>query len=133
MNLNHVSLAGYLGDAPTVRYLGSGTAVANARLAENVTYQGADGTPIQKTHWFSIVAYGEVAEILKTFSKGDNLWLQGHLETREFVGKSDGHRRRVIEVVVNLVARLERRMPPSPELQEEDPGVYPFEREVSSL
>jgi single-strand DNA-binding protein len=107
MQRNHIELAGYLGAKPVVRFLPSGTKVANVRLAEGYRYNDADKKEHEHTNWHAIVAYGRLAEILEQFEKGDNVLVDGTLQIREFT-PADGAKRRVYEVIARTAARLER-------------------------
>lgn len=107
MQRNHIELAGYLGAKPVVRFLPSGTKVANVRLAEGYRYNDADKQEHEHTNWHAVVAYGRLAEILEHFEKGDNILVDGTLQIREFT-PADGTKRRVYEVIARTAARLER-------------------------
>jgi single-stranded DNA-binding protein len=50
-------------------------------------------------HWHKLVFYGAIADAAETFSKGDNIHVDGALQIREFTPK-DGHKRVVYEVIV---------------------------------
>lgn len=107
MTLNDCKLAGYLGADAVLRYTGSGTPVVNLRLGQSYTYNDASKKEVRKTNWFAVVAYGPVAEIAKGFRKGDNVVLEGNLETREWTPQ-DGAKRRVTEVIARNIGKLER-------------------------
>lgn len=100
MQRNRLEVMGYLSAKPSVRYLPSGTPVANARLGESYRYQDTDGKPQQHTNWHNLSFYGELARIAATFEKGDNLFVEGTIEQRQFTPKGDGVQRIVHEVVV---------------------------------
>lgn len=113
MTLNDCKLAGFLGADPELRFMPSGVPVTNLRLGQS--YQFTDNKTKQettKTNWFMIVCYGPVAEIAKRFQKGDNIILDGQLETREWTAQ-DQSKRRVTEVVARNIGRLERNERPS--------------------
>ena len=73
MQKNRIELAGYLGGKVSVRYLPSGTPVANVRMAEGYRYTDRNNQPQEHTNWHSLVFYGDLAEIAAGFDKGDNL------------------------------------------------------------
>ncbi len=100
MQKNRIEVCGYISAKPTVRYLPSGTPVANVRLGESHTYTDADGKSHKQTNWHNLSFYGELSRIATTFEKGDNLFAEGTIEQREFTPKSDGVQRRVNEIVV---------------------------------
>lgn len=107
MTQNSCTLAGYLGNTPELRYTGNSVPVTNMRLGQSYVYHDAQNKEQRKTNWFTVVAYGSVAEIAKGFQKGDNIILEGSLETREWEA-TDGSKRKVFEVVAKNIGRLER-------------------------
>lgn len=115
MQKNRMELAGYLAARPEIRYLPSGTPVANARLAEGYRFKDRNDQVQEHTNWHSVVFYGELSNIAIGFDKGDNIFVEGTLQTRKFTPK-DGSQRTVYEVVAKSVyqilrSRLERETP----------------------
>jgi single-strand DNA-binding protein len=108
MQKNRIELAGYLAAKPEVRYLPSGTPVANARLAEGYRYTNRDEQVQEHTNWHSIVFYGDLSEIALGFDKGDNVFVEGTLQTRKFTPR-DGSQRTVYEVVARSAHQIVRR------------------------
>lgn len=105
MQQNRIELAGYLAAKPEIRYLPSGTPVANARLAEGYRYTDRNNQTQEHTNWHSLVFYGELADIAVSYEKGDNLRIEGTLQTRRFTPK-DGSPRTVYEVVARTVYQI---------------------------
>lgn len=99
MQKNRIEIAGFLAAAPVLRYLPSGTPVANARLAESYTYKDGDGKPQKHTNWHSLSFYGELSTVAISLQKGDNVFVEGTIEQRQFTPK-DGVQRTVQEVIV---------------------------------
>jgi single-strand DNA-binding protein len=97
---NRIEVAGFLTARPTVRYLPSGTPVANARLGESYSFKDSDGQLKKHTNWHSLSFYAELSSIATTYDKGDNLFVEGSIEQRQFAPKSDGVKRTVHEIVV---------------------------------
>lgn len=108
MQKNRIELAGYLAAKPEIRYLPSGTPVANARLAEGYRYKDRNEQLQEHTNWHSIVFYGELSEIAIGFDKGDNVFVEGTLQTRKFTPR-DGSQRTVYEVVARSAHQIVRR------------------------
>lgn len=108
MQKNRIELAGYLAAKPAARVLPSGTKVANARLAEGYRYTDREtGKVREHTNWHSLVFYGVLADIAITYDKGENVSLEGTLQSRQFTLK-DGSQRTLYEVVVrtcHLIAK----------------------------
>lgn len=100
MQKNRMEVAGYLAAQPTLRYLPSGTPVANGRLGESYTYKDSEGKPQKHTNWHSLSFYGELSAIAMTFEKGDNIFAEGSIEQRQFTPKKDGVQRTVQEIIV---------------------------------
>ena len=100
MQRNRLEVVGYLAAKPALRYLPSGTPVANVRLGESYRYQDGDGKPQQHTNWHSLSFYGDLSRVAMTFEKGDNIFVEGTIEQRQFTPKGDGGQRTVHEVVV---------------------------------
>ena len=98
MQRNRIELAGYLSAKPEVRYLPSGTPVANARLGQTYEYVQND-KPVKHTNWFGLAFYGELAGVAQSYEKGDNIDVVGTVQQRQFTPK-DGSQRTVYEIVV---------------------------------
>lgn len=99
MQKNRIELAGYLAARPELRYLPSGTKVANARLGESHHYRGQDGQVQSHTNWHSLTFYDDLADVAVTYDQGENLYVEGTVQQRKFTPK-DGVTRTVHEVVV---------------------------------
>jgi single-strand DNA-binding protein len=95
---NRIEISGFIAGKLQLRYLPSGTPVANGRLGQTYRYQTSDGTK-EHTNWFSLSFYGELATVGLTYEKGDNVDITGTIQQREFTPK-DGSRRTVYEIVV---------------------------------
>jgi single-strand DNA-binding protein len=125
MQKNRIELAGYLAAKPEVRYLPSGTPVANARLAEGYRYTDRNNQVQEHTNWHGLVFYGDLADIAVAYEKGDNVLVEGSLQTRKFTPR-DGSPRTVYEVVVRTIypiakPRTTKEPPPDndPRIQQE--------------
>jgi len=75
MQRNRLEVVGYLATKPALRYLPSGTPVANVRLGK-VTIQDGDGKPQQHTNWHNLSFYGDLSRVATTFEKGDNIFIE---------------------------------------------------------
>ncbi|MGI8744440.1 MAG: single-stranded DNA-binding protein [Bryobacteraceae bacterium] len=100
MQKNRIEVAGYLASRPEIRYLPSGTPIANVRLGESYSFKDGEGKPQKHTNWHSLSFYGELSSIAATYEKGDNLFVEGSVEQRQFATKSDGIKRTVHEIIV---------------------------------
>ncbi len=105
--VNKVILIGHLGADPEVKFLGSGTQVANFRMAttENRVNRSS-GEKVAMTEWHRIVAFGRLAEICGQYlNKGKQVYIEGRLRTRSWEDK-DGNRRFTTEIVANQMLML---------------------------
>jgi single-strand DNA-binding protein len=90
-SVNKVILVGRLGADPEVRNAGD-TKVANLRVATSVTWKDKrSGEKQEKTEWHSITVWNEatVGFIEQYLSKGDQVYIEGALETRKWTDNDD--------------------------------------------
>lgn len=86
--LNKVSLIGNLGADPEVRYLPSGEAVANIRLATSETYKDKEGKKKEATEWHRVTFFGRLAEVVQQYlKKGSQVYVEGKIVTRKWTDK----------------------------------------------
>lgn len=102
MQKNRIELAGYLADKPQVRYMPSGMPVANVRMAEGYRYTDRNNQSQEHTNWHNLVFYGDLADIAVTYEKGENVFVEGTLQTRKFTPK-DGSARTIYEIIARSV------------------------------
>jgi single-strand DNA-binding protein len=103
MNLNKVLVAGRLGADVELKSMGSGKSVANVNVATSNRWTDKSGQKQEKTEWHRVVVYGKNAENLaKYLKKGDELYVEGRLETRSWEDK-DGKKRYSTEIVAQTV------------------------------
>ena len=100
MQMNRVVVAGFLAKKPDRRFLPSGTPVTNARVGESSRYKNGIGEIKQHTNWHSLSFYGELANIALALEKGDNVYVDGRIEQREFTPRDGSKQRTVHEIVV---------------------------------
>ena len=102
-NLNKVFLMGNLTRDPELRYVPSGTAVANFTLAVNRIYKDSSGEKKEDASFIRIVVWGKMAEVCGEYlSKGRPVLVEGRLKSRSWEGP-DGQRKSALDVVANNV------------------------------
>lgn len=108
MAVNKVILIGNLGDAPEVKYMPNGDAVANFSLATTERWKDkATGENKDATEWHRIVIYKQLAEIAgKYLKKGSKIYLEGKLKTRKWQDKS-GQDRYTTEIIADQMQMLD--------------------------
>jgi len=105
--LNKVIIIGRLGADPEVRYMPSGSAVANLRIATNDGYKDKQsGQFVETTEWHRVVLFGRLAEIAGQYlTKGRLVYVEGRIRTSKWQDKS-GQDRYTTEVVANEMQLL---------------------------
>ena len=104
--VNKVILIGNLGADPEVKYLSTGTTVANFRMATTENRVNRAGEKTTFTEWHRIVAFGKLAEICGEYlNKGKQVYIEGRLRTRSWEDK-DGNRKWVTEIVATQMQML---------------------------
>src|SRR5882762_2968573 len=101
MQMNRVVIAGYASKKPEVRHLPSGTLVANVRVGESVRYADGSGETRELTNWHSLSFYGKLTDVAQTLKKGDNVYVDGRIEQRQFIARDGSKPRTVHEIVVS--------------------------------
>lgn len=106
-SVNKVILVGNLGADPEVRYLPSGDAVANIRLATTDRYKDkASGEFKEVTEWHRVAFFGRLAEIVNEYlKKGSAVYIEGRLRTRKWQAQ-DGTERYSTEIVADQMQML---------------------------
>jgi single-strand DNA-binding protein len=106
-SVNKVILVGNLGADPEIRYLPSGDAIANIRLATTDRYKDkASGEMKEATEWHRVAFFGRLAEIVGEYlKKGSAVYIEGRLRTRKWQGQ-DGQDRYSTEIVAEQMQML---------------------------
>jgi len=106
-SVNKVILVGNLGADPEVRYLPSGDAIANIRLATTDRYKDrTSGEMKEATEWHRVAFFGRLAEIVNEYlKKGSAVYIEGRLRTRKWQGQ-DGQDRYSTEIVAEQMQML---------------------------
>ena len=105
-SLNKVMIIGYLGRDPEMRYTSSGKPVTTFSVATNRSWSSASGERHEETEWFTVVAWGNLAEICKQhLSKGSQVYIEGRLQTRRWED-TEGKKHAAVEVVAGEMIQL---------------------------
>ncbi|HWM28766.1 MAG TPA: single-stranded DNA-binding protein [Woeseiaceae bacterium] len=105
--VNKVIVIGNLGQDPETRYMPSGSAVTNLRLATNESWKDKQtGEQKEHTEWHSVAMFGKLAEIAAEYlRKGSQVYIEGKLRTRKWQDKQ-GNDRYTTEIVANEMQML---------------------------
>jgi len=105
--VNKVIVVGNLGQDPETRYMPSGSAVTNLRIATNESWKDKQtGEQKDRTEWHSVAMFGRLAEIAAEYlRKGSQVYIEGKLRTRKWQDK-DGHDRYTTEIIADEMQML---------------------------
>ena len=105
-SVNKVILIGNLGADPETRYLPSGDAVTNIRMATTDTWKDKNGEKQEHTEWHRIAFFGKIAEIAGEYlKKGSPVYVEGRIRTRKWQDK-EGQERYSTEIVADRMQLL---------------------------
>ena len=108
--VNKVILIGNLGADPETRFMPSGGAVTNIRLATSESWKDKQSGQMQeRTEWHRVVFFNKLAEIAGEYlKKGSKVYVEGSLRTRKWQGQ-DGQDRYSTEIVADQMQMLDGR------------------------
>jgi single-strand DNA-binding protein len=108
-SLNRVLLVGNLTKDPELKFIPSGTAVANLRMATNRKWKAASGETKEEVTFVGVVVWGKQAEACGEYlKKGSPVLVEGRLQSRSW--ETDAHEKRsILEVVAERVQFLSSR------------------------
>jgi single-strand DNA-binding protein len=93
-SVNKVILVGNLGADPETRYLPSGDAVCNIRIATTDRIRDkVSGEYKENTEWHRIVFFGKLAETAGQYlKKGRQIYVEGRIRTNKWQDKEGNER-----------------------------------------
>ena len=105
-SVNKVILIGNLGADPETRYLPSGDAVTNIRIATSEKWKDKSGEQQEHTEWHRIAFFGKTAEIAGEYlKKGSPVYIEGRIRTRKWQDK-EGQDKYSTEIVADRMQLL---------------------------
>ena len=106
--LNKVIIMGYLGADPEVRYMPSGAAVTNIRVATSEVWKDRQtGEKQERTEWHRIVLFNRLGEIAAQYlRKGSRVLVEGSLRTNKWQDQS-GNERYTTEIIANSMQLMD--------------------------
>jgi len=105
--INLVVLGGNVGNAPEVKHLPTGIAMASFSLAMSEKWK-KDGEEGSRLEWVRVVCFSNLAEICgKYLGKGDGVLVVGKLRSREY--EKDGEMKKVTEIIADKVHFLTKK------------------------
>jgi single-strand DNA-binding protein len=103
--VNRVTLLGYVGREPELKYTPKNTAVVSLSVATTESWGSGDDRQ-QKTSWHKVVAWGKLAEIVHQYvHKGSQVYVEGRLDYRTWEAK-EGGKRTSTEIVASVIRSI---------------------------
>ena len=106
--VNKVMVVGNLGADPEVRYMPSGGAVANIRVATTESWKDKQsGEQQERTEWHRVVLYNRLGEIANDYlKKGSKVYVEGSLRTNKWQDQN-GQERYTTDIIANNLQMLD--------------------------
>lgn len=137
MDTNLVIISGRLTRDPSLRFIPSGTAVAESAIAVNHYFKKKNGDEVKDVTFINIELWAQSAErFTETMVKGDRILVKGELRQEKW--EKDGQKRETFKVKVSEFAKLEggnsngytnstkAYSPPEPAADDSDLDEIPF-------
>ena len=87
--VNKVILLGNLGQDPEIRFLPSGTKVANISIATTESYTNKEGQRVDQTEWHRVELWDGLAGIAEQYlKKGNQVYIEGKIRSEEYQDKN---------------------------------------------
>lgn len=104
MYLNKALIVGNLTRDPELKALPSGMQVASLSVATNRTWKDKDGSKQEATDFHNVVVFGRQAETSAQYlKKGQQVMVEGRIQTRSWDDKSSGEKKYRTEIVAERV------------------------------
>jgi single-strand DNA-binding protein len=98
MSFNKITIVGYLGRDPELKYTPQGTALCKLSVATTERRKNSVGEYEDHTTWFRVTVWGRQAELANEYlSKGRQVYLEGRLRLEEYTDR-EGNPRTSMEV-----------------------------------
>jgi single-strand DNA-binding protein len=109
MSFNKITIVGYLGRDPELRYTPQGTALCKMSIATTERRKNATGETEEHTTWFRVTAWGRQAELANEYlAKGRQVYIEGRLRLEEYTDR-EGQKRFSAEVSASEIQFLGHR------------------------
>lgn len=124
--INKIILLGRVGKDPEIKQFENGS-IANFTMATDDSYKDKSGQKVERTDWHNITigTAGLVDVAARFVKKGDLLYIEGKVKTREY--EKEGQKRYITEVRVDTL----RLMPKGGNIVENTPQDQNPEQKIS--
>lgn len=101
MYLNKATLIGNITKEIEIKALPTGMKVASFGLATNRTWKDSNGQKQEQAEFHNLVSFGKQAETIAQYcKKGDQLYVEGRLQTRSWEDKTSGEKKYRTEIIL---------------------------------
>ncbi len=91
MSFNKITIVGYLGRDPELRYTPQGMAVCKISVATTEKRKNVAGQTDEHTTWFRVTVWGKQAELANEYlARGRQVYIEGRLRIEEYTDR-DGN------------------------------------------
>lgn len=108
-SLNKVILIGRLGKDPEIVSFDNGSKKMSVSLATTERYRDRNGEWVEQTDWHNLVSWGNIAldlaEKRRNYIKGDLMYVEGRIKTRQYVDNQN-ITRSITEIVVDKMMSM---------------------------
>lgn len=131
--LNKVMLIGRLGADPEVRYMPSGDAITNIRLATSIRWKDKNtGERKEETEWHRVVFFRGLAKIAGEYlKKGSQVYVEGRIRTNKWQGQ-DGQDRYTTEIIADEMHMLDSRSGGTANFSDNTPPASSYDNHVAA-
>jgi len=124
--VNKAIIVGNVGQDPEVRYMPSGSAVAEVSVATSEQWKDKQsGEKQERTEWHRVTFFGRLAEVVGEYvRKGSQIYIEGSIRTEKWQDKQ-GQDRYTTKIIANEMQMLGGRTGGSTGFQQDAPAQAP--------
>lgn len=121
--VNKAIIVGNVGQDPEVRYMPSGSAVAEVSVATSEQWKDKQsGEKQERTEWHRVTFFGRLAEVVGEYvRKGSQIYIEGSIRTEKWQDKQ-GQDRYTTKIIANEMQMLGGRTGGSTGFQQDAPS-----------
>lgn len=103
--MNNIRLIGRLGKDAELKYTPAGKPVLNFSICTSKKWRDSQGEEHEDKQWHSIVVWGKPAEWNAKLAKGEEVYIEGEIQYREYENK-EGNKVKVAEMNAFMVKKF---------------------------
>ncbi len=131
-SFNRITIVGYLGRDPELRYTPDGTPVCDFSVATTERRKDKSGEPQDITTWFRVTVWRKQAELAGQYlAKGKQVYVEGRLIQREYQDR-DGNTRFNLEVTASDIQFIGSRGDEASSTTRDEPIARPHSQQAAS-